>query len=533
MIRALPALLPLALLPLALCAAALLPLGATATSARASDRFAIVVGANAGDVDERPLRYAERDAQRMAETLARFGQVPPENALVLLAPDRADLDRALTAMRGRIATATEGEDRPVVFFYYSGHADAQSIHLGGARFAFAELKRQVAALGADVAVFIVDACRSGGLLRAKGARPAEGFVIRVEDELKSTGLAIITSSSESEDAQESDRLGGGIFTHHLLTGLAGAADATRDGRVDLAEAYRYAWAATIAATSAAGVVQHPSFSFDLQGERDVLMTRIDQSRGLGRVRLAQPGHYLVFERFGTRDLAAELQARGGTELLLPPGDYLLRRREPDSVWECEARVAANAVRELRPADFARVPYRHAVRRGMTQASRQVASLAADLEVQGPVLDATSWSMLGAAGVQLDFAEVALKLRVRYGHGLAAAGPLDATQALLGVDVGVSHIFGLGDHGLGFGLRGGVDWLAQTFRARGDAPRQDQLLGRFGPTLRGELALSPTLALNVDGGVDLWVLDALREGGGSRVSLRVAPIFTLGLGVQLP
>jgi hypothetical protein len=521
------------LIRLVLCAAALLSLASTPTPSRAADRFAILVGANAGDVDERPLRYAERDAQRMAETLARFGQVPPENTLVLLAPDRADVDRALTAMRGRIRAASQDGDRPVVFFFYSGHADAQSIHIGGARFGFAELKRQVASLGADVAVFIVDACRSGGLLRAKGARPAEGFVIRVEDELRSTGLAIITSSAESEDAQESDRLGGGIFTHHLLTGLAGAADTTRDGRVDLAEAYRYAWAQTIASTSAAGVVQHPSFSFELKGERDVMMTRIDQSRGLGRLRLSQPGHYLVFERFGTRDLAAELQARAGTELMLPPGDYLLRRREPDSVWECGARVAANAVTALGASDFARVPYRHVVRRGLAREAPEVASLGADLEIQGPVLDGTRWSMLGAVSLQLDFADVALKLRVRYGQGLASAGPLDATQALLGVDAGLHHVFALGDHGLGFGLRGGVDWLAQTFRTRGDAPRQDQLVGRFGPTVRGEFALTPTLALNLDGGVDIWLLDALDASGRGRVTLRLAPVFTLGLGVQLP
>ncbi len=162
------------ILPWLACLAAFIAL-----PTRAADRFAIVVGANAGDADERPLLYAERDAQRMAETFARFGQVPSENTLLVLAPESADLDRALTAMRGRIAAMTDDGSRPVVFFYYSGHADAQALHLGGTRFAFGELKRRVAALGADVAVFIVDACRSGGIIRAKGARPADAFEIRI------------------------------------------------------------------------------------------------------------------------------------------------------------------------------------------------------------------------------------------------------------------------------------------------------------------------------------------------------------------
>jgi len=103
----------------------------------------------------------------------------------------------------------------VLFVYFSGHADVSSLHLGDSRLSFQRLKELAAGVGADVNVLVVDACRSGGLTRVKGATPAEPFEIKAEDRLDSLGLAIITSSAAGEDAQESERLSGGIFTHHF------------------------------------------------------------------------------------------------------------------------------------------------------------------------------------------------------------------------------------------------------------------------------------------------------------------------------
>jgi len=506
----------------------------------ASERFAIILGANVGDAGETPLLYAERDAQRVAETLSRLGQVPSENALLLLSPDKADLDRALTAMAARIQRAaamdapqTTSATRPIVFFYYSGHADALALHLGGTRYPFGELKKRVTALGADVAVFFIDACRSGGIIRAKGARPAQPFNIQAEDTLKSKGIAIITSSSESEDAQESDRLGGGVFTHHLLVGLSGAADASGDARIDLSEAYRYAWSQTVAATSATAVVQHPTFAFDLSGERDIMLTRTDQQQALGRLRLPGEGHYLIFERFGARDLAAELHAQPSTELLLTPGKYLVRRRETATVWEMETTVVAGAVADLADVAFARIPYRHAVRKGYGQSARSAISLGADFEVQGPVTTNASWGTLGAVTLQLDFAEIAIKARLRFGHSVSDVGPIDLSEQYLGFDAGIYHIFDLGSHGLGFGLRAGLDWVSQTFTTPGEAAARDQLLPRFGPAIRAEFALSPTVVLNLDAGADGWIAEVLGRDGRKTTQVRVAPIFTVGFGVLLP
>src|SRR3712207_6005300 len=62
------------------------------------------------------------------------------------------------------------------------------------------------------------------------------------------GHAFLTASSADEAAQESDRIQGGFFTHYFLSGLRGAADTSRDGRVTLAEAYQFSYGETLRRT---------------------------------------------------------------------------------------------------------------------------------------------------------------------------------------------------------------------------------------------------------------------------------------------
>src|SRR5690606_41021268 len=120
----------------------------------------------------------------------------------------------------------------------SSDLDDHGFRLGAEGFAYRTFRGRLNSLGADVRIAVVDACESGALTRLKGGRAAPAFLI--DQSIRSEGYAILTSSSGSEAAQESDRLGGSFFTHALNTGLRGAADAPRDGKVTLHEAYQYA-----------------------------------------------------------------------------------------------------------------------------------------------------------------------------------------------------------------------------------------------------------------------------------------------------
>ena len=63
------------------------------------------------------------------------------------------------------------------------------------------------------------------------------------------GTAFVTSTAVGEAAQESASIGGSFFTHHLDIALRGAGDADGDGRITLAEAFRYTAARTLAGTA--------------------------------------------------------------------------------------------------------------------------------------------------------------------------------------------------------------------------------------------------------------------------------------------
>src|SRR5262249_2301232 len=123
---------------------------------------------------------------------------------------------------------------------------------------------------------VLDACASGAFTRLKGgvARPP----FRVDASSAMRGHAFLTSSADTEAAQESDRIGASYFTHYLVSAFRGAADTSGDGRVTLNEAYQFAFAETLGRTvGTKGGAQHPSYDINLSGTGDVVMTDMRQT----------------------------------------------------------------------------------------------------------------------------------------------------------------------------------------------------------------------------------------------------------------
>src|SRR5437868_14420464 len=121
--------------------------------------------------------------------------------------------------------------------------------MGGTQLDLSELEQLVRGSAAGFRLLILDACRAGALARVKGGAPIPPFDIQLGERVAGEGAVFLTSSSASEDSQESDEIKGSFFTHALVSGLRGAADANGDGRVTLDETYRYAYDATLRASS--------------------------------------------------------------------------------------------------------------------------------------------------------------------------------------------------------------------------------------------------------------------------------------------
>ena len=297
-----------------------LALAATA-HADGARRFAIVVGNNTGASDEPRLRYAEADAAKVADTLVELGDVARTDVTVLGGGSALALRTAFDTTKRRIGDwHAGGGTSAILFFYYSGHSDGISLELGPDRLPRPELRALLASTGADVRVVIVDTCRGGSLLATKSGRAGSGFDVRLEDEPTTRGEVFLTSSAANEIALESKEVAGSLFTHHLVSGLRGAADSSGDGKVTLGEAYAYAYARTRSSTAETFVgTQHPTFEYTLTGEGDLVLTSLVQRDAA----LVLPSGYdrMIVVALPRRAVVAEVSGDGQRRLAVAGGHY--------------------------------------------------------------------------------------------------------------------------------------------------------------------------------------------------------------------
>ncbi|MFY0562871.1 caspase family protein [Archangium lansingense] len=330
-------------------------------------RLALLVGVNDGGPERVRLRYAVSDARSFDKVLGELGGVAPGDRRVLVDVGRAGLLEALGELRARTEAARgSGASRVEVLVYYSGHSDEEGLLLKGERLGYGELRRALNALPADVRIAVLDSCASGAFARAKGGTRRPAFLVDTGSKVK--GHAILTSSSEDEVSQESDRLGASYFTHHLISGLRGAADATRDGRVTLNEAYQFAFHETLARTEKTrGGAQHPAYDIELAGSGDLVMTDLRATSAGLYLTEALEGRLFVRDEAGT--LVVELQKLPGrpAELGLAPGRYQVRRELESGASEAAFTLVEGQRTPLAPASFQAIPLEATVSRGGPEA----------------------------------------------------------------------------------------------------------------------------------------------------------------------
>jgi hypothetical protein len=350
-------------LPVLLSLSALGP--ASAADASPVRRFALVVGANRGAADRVPLRYAVADAERFAEVVTTMGGVQGADQIVLRDPSRQELVDALALTGGRAARARTESERVEVVFYFSGHADDRGLMLGRELLPYLELRSAVRSVNADVGITILDACASGAITRLKSGQPHPAFLTGSSGEVQ--GYAFLTSSSEDEAAQESERLGASFFTHALLTGLRGAADVSGDNRVTLNEAYEFAFHETVVQTTTTQAgAQHPAYDIKMAGTGDVVMTDLRETSSRLVLGPDYDGRFVVFN--AKRQMVAELfKPHGRTiELGLEPGGYELYYEQKKQLMSSSLTLADGQRHELARAELKQAERVPARRRGESE-----------------------------------------------------------------------------------------------------------------------------------------------------------------------
>lgn len=449
-----------------------------AGAARADvERFAVVIGNNDGDAADTPLRYAESDATRIYEVLRDLGDFRPANMVLLKGEDARTVVDTVVAVneRVRMALAQPGS-QAMLFVYYSGHADAGAFHLGRSRLSARLLWQLIHGSAATFRLMVLDSCRSGVLTRSKGGSIVAGAPVLIDDTLPGSGLAVLAASAADEDAQESEEIRGSFFTHAFVSGLLGAADQDGDGAISLAEAYQYAYGATLRATSRTlGGLQHPTFRYDFSGQGTLVLTRPESfasSRStlqfptdIGFIVLRESADGAVVGEVGPRDRRRALSVR--------PGRYFVRGRSSDALFEADYELERGASMRIDTSTMKRIEYARLVRKGgATPRLSPVLEVGAWL--RSPLSNADTVCSGAFVGFGAELEQFGLLGRA----GMCTSGfsnaRVDGVTNEYDLEARLARTWDLAFMSFDVGLGGGAALFTQRFDTRGSAAPRDAL-----------------------------------------------------------
>ncbi|NOZ86707.1 MAG: caspase family protein [Deltaproteobacteria bacterium] len=310
--------------------------------------FALLVSSAVPGKGQEELKYPDADAGRLAQVLEELGGYRPENVKHLSNPSAVEVMDQIKKISKKLQALSLQDEKSIFLFYYSGHARASDLDLGGDRISLATLKQKLISMPATVKLVILDACQSGAISNIKGAKPAKSFSYNFVSGLNTKGTVVMASSTANELSQESDDIGGSFFTNHLVSGLRGAADSNGDGRVTLSEAYSYAYNRTLISTASTAVgSQHVTLQTDLRGKGDMVLSY--PSRASSRLELpaAMKGDLLVYSRPSGMVVAEVFKAEGGlVRIALVPGKYSAILKQDNHAKKCSFKLDANQTKTL-------------------------------------------------------------------------------------------------------------------------------------------------------------------------------------------
>jgi hypothetical protein len=332
---------------------------AGASDAQAAGRKILVIGSDIGLRDEDPLHHAVEDARRMAAVLTELAGSEAPDVRLLANPTVEVVLRAL----GSLAAPPAAGDAVIV--YFSGHGGEAALHIGGESLPLERLHQVLATVDAPLKIIIIDACRTTDR-QTKGLKVDTGFAIALPLAAgQYRGQVMLLASGPGEAAQESARLGGGVFTHFLVSGLRGAADRDGDRRVTLGEAYDFAHGRTLARSVAhTGTAQRPEMQLALEGSGPLVLTWLDPARSRLVLPAIADAHFYVYEK-GSNVLTAEAWSRGDgeTTVALPSGRFVVHRQLGPSHGVAEVALPFGGEARLAGTRFADVAAEEAVARG--------------------------------------------------------------------------------------------------------------------------------------------------------------------------
>lgn len=496
--------------------------------------WVVAIGNNRGDAEDIQLLFAERDAREFVDVLRAQGSVTSDRVRLLIDEDADTVRRTVLAVNAALRTPIDGTVPPsALLIFYSGHADAEALHLRGSHLDFNELRALVGGSAANMRILIVDACRSGSVTRVKGMRQSPEFSLTLDNRVEAEGTAILSSSTAGESSQESDRLRASFFSHHLVNALRGAADRNGDGRVTLSEAYAYTYAQTLRSSGQTLSLQHPTYAYDVKGSGDLTLTT-PGGKGQGRtsLRLAGAGQYLIAEERESGSVVAELtSSRDHASITLPRGQYFVQRRGSYEYREYHVNLAQGSEVDLDSVPYRAIRYDQLVRkRGGVR--RSVHGLYAVLGARGetePGLGVLP-HLAVAYNADLPWLTVGTRLRGSLGRVHSVDGGLSSQRFELGLAVLLQRYIDTPWLSVAFGIALEGVYLGQRFDP---TPRLVSDRNALGLGIEAVFAVERTLGrgfgLRLEGGPAALLSRRAQIQFGTEVGMQTGTSLTWWLG----
>jgi formylglycine-generating enzyme required for sulfatase activity len=210
-------------------------------------RYALVIGVNDyADKNIPDLTTAEADAKALFAVLTdpEAGGIDKKNATLLVGEDATtrNIKRHLADLRKVPVEST-------VFIYFSGHGakeadeafwvsqDAEIDALAASGVADRDVRAFLERIPSQRVIVMIDACYAAATV--SGAKTLANDFSPVLSKFTGKGRAYLMAAGSGEEAIEASDLKRSVFTHYLVEGLAGKADANTDGVIALPELTAY------------------------------------------------------------------------------------------------------------------------------------------------------------------------------------------------------------------------------------------------------------------------------------------------------
>jgi len=219
------------------------------------------------------LKFTDDDAYQVYAFLkSPEGGALPDNQIRVLIDENATRKNIMENMR---KVFLQADDNDVVIFYYSGHGYAGAFlpidfdgHYNQLR--HEDVTNILKESKAKHKLVLADACHSGSILAMKA--PVAGTLKKYYSAFENTrgGTALFMSSKGEEFSLEDSGLRQGIFSHFLIRGLKGEADANKNKIVTISELYRFVF---LKVNDYTNQIQTPTLSGDYDQNMPVSVMR--------------------------------------------------------------------------------------------------------------------------------------------------------------------------------------------------------------------------------------------------------------------